>query len=208
MSKLYILGNGGYAQEIFEQIILRNTKTIFGGFIILKDDKAFVINDEGIEPFTYESTASFILGTGNNKWRSIFLLHFFKYYKADINHFPNVSATNSYISLTAQLGIGNVFNCNSVVTANAKIGNFNCFNLFTSVAHDVVVGDYNNMSPYATLLGHSSLGNYNFLASKVCITPKVSIGSYNTISAGECVFDDMTDREFFQSGIITKKPVK
>jgi hypothetical protein len=51
MKKTYILGNGGYAQEVFEQIFLRNVISNFGGFIILKDNKAFLIGDEGSSTF-------------------------------------------------------------------------------------------------------------------------------------------------------------
>ena len=45
MNKLYILGNGSFAQEVFEQIIVANQIKNFGGFIILKDDKAFCIGE-------------------------------------------------------------------------------------------------------------------------------------------------------------------
>ena len=41
MKKIYILGNGSFAQEVFEQIIVANQIKNFGGFIILKDNKAF-----------------------------------------------------------------------------------------------------------------------------------------------------------------------
>ena len=46
MNKLYILGNGSFAQEVFEQIIVANQVKNFGGFIILKDDnvKALLVN--------------------------------------------------------------------------------------------------------------------------------------------------------------------
>jgi hypothetical protein len=38
--KKYILGNGGFAQEVFEQIILKEEAESCGGFIILKKDKS------------------------------------------------------------------------------------------------------------------------------------------------------------------------
>ena len=57
MNKLYILGNGSFAQEVFEQIIVANQVKNFGGFIILKNDKAFCIGEEGAEAFTYPPEA-------------------------------------------------------------------------------------------------------------------------------------------------------
>ena len=72
MKKIYILGNGSFAQEVFEQIIVANQIKNFGGFIILKDDKAFCIGEEGAEAFTYPPSAQFILGTANPNWRKQF----------------------------------------------------------------------------------------------------------------------------------------
>ena len=206
MKKTYILGNGGHAQEVFEQIFLRNVINNFGGFIILKDDKAFLIGDEGVAPFTYPRDASFLLGTANKIWRKAFTEHFFRYYEINIKHWPNAIAANAHISLSAQVGIGNVFLCFSMVNANAVIGNFNHFNCYSSVHHDNVMGNNNVLSPYCGLMGNVTIGNNNFLGANVTITPKVTIGDSNTVSAGECVFDNMDDKEFFQSGIIRKKP--
>jgi acetyltransferase-like isoleucine patch superfamily enzyme len=206
MKKTYILGNGGYAQEVFEQIFLRNVINNFGGFIILKDNKAFLIGDEGVAPFTYPKESAFILGTGNKAWRQLFIEHFLKYYPKTITHWPNAIATNAYISLSSQMGIGNVFNCFASVNANSVIGNFNIFNVYSSSTHDNSIGNNNIISPYCGIMGFAKIGDDNFLGANVTITPKVLIGNDNTISAGECVFDNMNDREFFQSGIIRKKP--
>ena len=55
-------------KKYFEQIIVANQELKnFGGFIILKDDKAFCIGEEGAEAFTYPPSAQFILGTANPK---------------------------------------------------------------------------------------------------------------------------------------------
>ena len=206
MKKTYILGNGGYAQEVFEQIFLRNVISNFGGFIILKGNKAFLIGDEGVAPFTYPKDSAFVLGTGNKTWRKVFIEHFLKYYDKTITHWPNAIAGNAHISLSSQMGIGNVFNCFTMVNANAIIGNFNQFNIYSSSAHDNLIGNNNIISPYSGLMGFTKMGDDNFLGANVTITPKISIGNDNTVSAGECVFDNMSDREFFQSGIIRKKP--
>ena len=86
MKKIYILGNGSFAQEVFEQIIVANQIKNFGGFIILKDNKAFCIGEEGAEAFNYPQDAQFILGTANPKWRKQFYNHFLGYYELNINH--------------------------------------------------------------------------------------------------------------------------
>ena len=127
MNKLYILGNGSFAQEVFEQIIVANHIKNFGGFIILKDGKAFCIGEDGAKAFTYPPEAQLILGTANPKWRTQFYNHFLGYYELNINHWPNMAAPNSYQSLSSTIGIGNLFLMFSLVNANTQVGNFNLF---------------------------------------------------------------------------------
>jgi hypothetical protein len=203
---IYILGNGGFAHEIFEQVFLHNYRNDFGGFITLNGDEAFVISEAGVEPFDYNKEAQFILGVGHKKWRTKFLDTLALKYEFNLQHFPNISAADAHVSKIAIMGIGNVFCSFSMLNANARIGNFNCVNIYASINHDCVVGDHNIFSPYSGIMGYCSMGNNNFLGTHSTVVPKTKIGNENTISAGECVFDTMNDREFFQSGIITKKP--
>jgi len=209
MKRTYILGNGGFAQEIFEQFFMSDSQQYnFGGFIILKNEKPYVINDDGVEPFIYPKDSAFMLGTGNKAWRRTFINHFTKYYEINIKHFPNAVSSHSYVSKMASIGVGNIFCPFSLVNANASIGNFNNFNVYSTISHDCVLEDNNVLSPYAGLMGCVKVGNENFLGASSVITPKVSIKNENTISAGEVLFDDMENREFFQSGVIIKKPSK
>lgn len=200
----YILGNGGFAQELFEQVFVRDES--FGGFIIIRNGIVYIINGNGVNKFTYPEDAAFILGTGNKKWRKEFIEHFTSKYENNSKHFPNIIANESHISSLASMGIGNVFCSFSMLNANASIGDFNCLNIYSSINHDCKVGNNNVLSPYASLMGYCKMGNENFLGVSTHITPKCTLGNENTLSAGEILFDDMNSREFFQSGIITKKP--
>jgi acyl-[acyl carrier protein]--UDP-N-acetylglucosamine O-acyltransferase len=204
--KTYILGNSGFAREIFEQIFLRSHSSNFGGFIILKDDKPFVIDSDGSYEFMYPIASSFVLGTGNKKWRKTFIDHFKQHYRLTSAHFPTFCAEDAHISKMSVLGIGNVFCSFSLTNANAEVGDFNCFNIYSTVSHDCVVKDHNIISPYAGIMGYCKVGSHNFLGTHSTITPKLTIGDDNTISAGECLFDDLADRQFFQSGVVYNKP--
>lgn len=202
---IYILGNGGYAQELYDQFFVQDNNN-FGGFITLKDDKALLINNDGVIPFDYRKEAKFMLGTGVKTWRSKFLEHFLNKYIPSEEHFPNFFSNRAYISKAITIGYGNIFNPFSLVNGTSRIGNFNCINIYASISHDCTIGDNNIFSPYSSILGYCKLGNNNFLSANCTITPRKKLGDNNTISAGECVFDDMSDREFFQSGVIYKKP--
>ena len=72
MYKTYLLGNGGYAQECFEQFVLGGVIQDFGGFLILKNNKLVIINEEGVDDFKYLDKSSFVLGTGHRIWRKKF----------------------------------------------------------------------------------------------------------------------------------------
>lgn len=203
--KLYILGNGEYANELFDQIILKNNKYNFQGFIIMKDGKAFVISEIGITPFSYHEDASFILGTQDMLLRDIFIEHFSKHYSVDKYHFPNIYSVNAQVSSTSIIGVGNIFLAFSCVTGIANIGNFNSFNTHSSL-HSSGISNYNILYPYAGIMGKCTIGSYNLFHPNCIVNEKVNIGDDNIISSGECVFDDINNKELFQSGIILKKP--
>lgn len=205
--KLYILGNGGYANEIFEHIFLKENTHEFCGFITLVGDKAFVISSAGVSAFEYDSEASFMLGTQNTMWRGKLLDYFLKLYNPIKKHFPNICSDRCSVSTTSTLGIGNVFLPYSSVNGIASIGNFNLFSSYSSVHNSCKIGNDNIIYPYAGIMNCCSIGNNNVLQPNSIITEKVNIGSNNVISAGECVFDDINDNELFQSGIIHKKGI-
>lgn len=201
---LYILGSGGFAHELFDHIFLKQIVHKFKGFITLNGDKAFVISDNGIETFEYESDAAFILGTNNTEWRSIFLKHFLARYQPTKTHFPNIYGNLTSISTTSMLGVGNLFLPFSSVHGIATIGNFNSFSSYSSVHNRCKIGNCNIVQPYAGVMNQCSIGDNNILQANCIITEKVAIGNHNIVSAGECVFDDVNNNELFQSGIILK----
>lgn len=208
MYKTYLLGNGGYAQECFEQFVLGEVIEDFGGFIVLNEGKAYLLNDEGINIFTYPKESAFVLGTGQSEWRKIFLEHLFKHYEQNVNHFPNIIANEAHLSQTCTLGIGNVLNCFAMTNANASLGNFNLFNCYASAHHGVKIGSHNIFSTYAAVLGYCNIGDNNCLGSGTTVTQRTNIGDDNTLSSGEHLFDNLSDKQIFQSGVILDKPTK
>ena len=202
---LYILGNGGFAHELFDHIFLKDNTHTFRGFITLIGDKAFVVSEEGIIPFEYTPDAAFVLGTNNTIWRDKFLNYFLKLYNPLSTHFPNIYAKTASVSRTSILGVGNVFLPFSSVHGIANIGNFNSFSSYSSVHNRCKIGDYNIVQPYAGIMNQCRVGSSNILQPNSIITEKVTIGNDNIVSAGECVFDDIENNELFQSGIILQK---
>jgi len=211
MKPIYILGAGNFAQEVYSEVFLQGNASeygLFGGYIHLsKLDNPVLIDLEGESlGFNYPKEASFVLATGVKKWRHKFIDIFTSKYPKTDEFFPNIMSDGANISPLASYGIGNVFLWNSLVRANAYLGNFNLLNAGSMVHHDVVLGHNNVLLPQSQILGDSSMKDNNVLASSAVVVTKIKMGSDNTVSAGEVVFDDLEDRKFFQSGIITNKP--
>ena len=202
---LYIIGNGGFAHEVFDHIFLKNNKYNFCGFIALNGDKAFVISEDGVDTFRYDPSAAFVIGTHNTIWRTRLIDYFLKMYLPTKNHFPNIIAEQSSVSITSKIGVGNLFLPFSSVHGVSTIGDFNSFSSYASVYNRCKIGNHNIAHPYAGVMNQCRIGNNNVLEPNSIITEKVTIGNDNVISAGECVFDNINDNELFQSGIILKK---
>ena len=203
----YILGLGGFAKEVFEQIILQEQYDLnkpFAGFITYDKNKLLLDGKDFKE--AQKETDEFILATGIKKHRSVFINSLLVEYGCSKANFPNYFAKTARVAEMATLGYGNLFCDFSLVNANAVIRNFNCFNAYSSTYHDTLVGSHNILSPYSALLGNVRIGDKNFLGAGATITPLVEIGDNNTLSAGEYLFDDMDDNQFFRSGIISNKP--
>lgn len=205
---LYILGNGGYANELFDQLFLEKNNYTFQGFIIMKDDKAFVITDLGISPFNYSKNASFILGTQNLLWRTIFINHLSNYYELSNKHFPNIISNKAHVSKTSILGIGNSFSPFSSINGITIIGNFNIFSNYSSIYNNCTIGNYNILGPYASIMRNCDIEDNNILNANCVITEKITVGSENIVGASECVFDNLNSKELFQSGIVMRKSIE
>ncbi len=202
--KTYILGNNCFAREIFEQIFLLNHKSNFGGFIILNNDKPFVIDSDGSYEFAYKHSC-FVLGTKDPKQRQLFIQHFKQHYPLTSTYFPTFCAEDSHISKMSVLGIGNVFCSFSLTGSGAEIGNFNTFSSYSSISYNSTIGDYNIVNNYGCITDYCKIGDYNTIGAHATMTPKTKIGNNNIISDGECLFDDMTNEQLFRSGITVNK---
>ena len=190
---------------MFWSICFRRRYKRLWRFFNFKKNKLILINEEGVDDFKYPDKSAFVLATRQPVWRNKFLEHLFKIYEQDINHFPNIVANEAYLAQTSRLGIGNVLNCFAMTNGNADIGNFNLLNCYASVHHDVRVGDHNIFATYATALGYNNVGDHNWFDSGVTVAQRVNIGNDNSLSSGEHLFDDLNDRQIFQSGFIAEK---
>ena len=209
-NNIYLVGGGHFADEVYSEVFLQGTASHYGqyaGKLHFEDDTLIHTDlEEETTEFGYEEDAAFVLATGVKKWRQKFIDDLTSVYPVTEEYFPNVQSHSANISPMASIGIGNVFLWNTLVRANANIGNFNLLNAGSMVHHDVQLGFNNVLLPQSQILGDSSMEDNNLLASSAVVVTKIKMGSDNTISAGEVVFEDLTARKFFQSGVVFDKP--
>lgn len=210
MRNLYILGNGGFANYIYKQLVKKSfftTEYYFRGFITLKGGKAFCVSETGITPFTFPKQASFILGTNKTKYRNEFFDILGTYYKTfDKELFPNIVLGVGFVDLDIELGYGNLICDYASIVGPGVIGNFNSINMYANIQHNCKIGNNNVISPYVCVLPKTKIADNNFIGTHATINRKLTLGSNITISAGEGVFEDIGDRVYFQSGFAQGKP--
>ena len=73
----------------------------FGGFIILKNDKAILLNEDGVNDFEYPEEHHLSWRQDREMEKNI-LDHMLNHYEQDINHFPNIIANEAHLSQTSE----------------------------------------------------------------------------------------------------------
>jgi len=198
---MYILGNDASATSLCVSI---NKIFDIQGFIVINNGESKLITENSTETFNHRDSNKYILATNDIHKRKEFISYFTALEEDLYSIFPNIFFNESYISDIATIGYGNIFSTFSGLFGNASIGNFNYFSPYASSQFNSAIGDNNILYPYSSISNSSSMLSNNILQSNAVINPNIKIGSDNLIYSGECLFENMENREVFQSGIITK----
>jgi len=189
VDKLFIIGNGRHASEVFNYIQELNEYE-FGGYIV--DDKYFVSSLKDTQ-----SLSNFINSNVDGAFKMIGAL-------ASSNRkiiiqklerkgfkFITIIHPTAYLSKTAQLEEGICVAPMSIINVNVQIGAHSIINSNCNISHDCVLGKYTTLSPSATLAGGVILEDGVFVGAGATILPDVKIGENAIIGAGACVTSDV-----------------
>jgi hypothetical protein len=198
---LYIVGNGPHSKVVHNQFV-KESGAFFKGFLSASLYNAkLLVNDKQEFSYPSKNDTVFLLGTASRFWLNIMVSYLEEYYDKD--NFPNWVSPLAYVSDKADLGYGNVILPFAYIDYDTKIGNYNLINTYASVHHHSVIGNTNILSPYAAIMGNCKVGDNNYLGVSTKITHNRTIVDSNVLSSGEVLFDDMSDLQFFKSGIVT-----
>lgn len=190
--KVYILGSGGMASEVFEMYRSAGRINVIEGFIVnkkkrlrkLKNKKIFIDNE-----IDFRNKNVFLIGAIGNPIRR-------KWIETLIDKggkFDNIVHDSVIIGKTVVYGVDNIICANSVLTDNISIADHVIVNVGVTINHDCKIGSYVTIGPGAHIGGNVSIGDGTFLGIGVLIKEKIKIGSNVFIGAGAVVVDDIPD---------------
>lgn len=204
LKKIFILGAGGFAKEVF--MLVKDINSItptyeFGGFVDINPERNklniagadFEILDQKIFLDNYgskEDSICLAIGVGN----PVVLEKISKTFNKFI--FPNLIHPKSHLDSELNiLGKGNIITAGCVFTVDIKVGSFNIFNLNTTLGHDSVIADGNVINPGCNLSGGINIGSFNLIGTGATILQNLKIGSHSILGAGAVLVSDIESKK-------------
>lgn len=187
---IYIIGNGGFAKEVYS-LILDIGGYNFRGFIDYKPknkksrilEKEFDVVDE--DTFIQDETLKdccLAIGIGNPSIIRNIQEKFAGY------DFPNLIHPESKFNQDLnKLGKGNIITAGVIFTVGVEVGDFNIFNLSCTVGHNAVIKNYNVVNPSVNISGNVTIGDCNLLGVGAVILQDLSIGNNSIVGASSLV---------------------
>ena len=191
--KLYILGAGGFAKEVYflakatgQYHIMAFVDLNPGESVVFKNETIPVISDDDLQGLD-KNDICLAMGVGDPR-----VIERLSQRYAKLFDFPNLIHPSVIADFeNIRLGNGNIITANVVFTTHIVIGDFNIFNLNATVGHDAIIGNGNVINPAVNISGGVVLGNYNLLGVGSAVLQYRTIGNYSVIGACALVNKDV-----------------
>ena len=201
MSKICIIGTGGYAKEIYWLIdeIGRQDEVL----CFMEPDSVWqerTLMDIPVRPQSeFDATnCSAVIAIGNSKIRE------------KVTHqLPPETRYETLISPQAKVtrwdvvGEGSIVQIHSVLTVDVTVGKHCHLNGFTTVGHDTVIQDFATTTVFVAISGECNIGKHSYWGNGSTIRQGISICDDVTIGMGAVVAKPIT-----ASGIYVGIPAK
>lgn len=103
---------------------------------------------------------------------------------------PHVNVWNRFISV----GDGSIICEGVILTCNIDIGPFSHLNLNTTVGHDVKTGAYFTTAPGVHISGNATIGEAVYFGTNSSTVERLSLADEIVIGAGACVVGDLAEK--------------
>lgn len=192
---MLIVGAGGHAQEIKDELERQNPSHLFEFF----DDAKYkydsplksypLIQDLSSLRLKFQHSPSFALGVGRPEYREKFITSF----EANGGKYFPVHSETGQISTSAE-GLFDAM-AFSFVGPNTKIGKAVLINTRANVHHESVIGDFTEIGPGALILGQVKIGKKCRVGAGAIVLPGVHIGDCVVVGAGAVVTKNVEDNQ-------------
>jgi sugar O-acyltransferase (sialic acid O-acetyltransferase NeuD family) len=194
MKKIYILGAGGFGQELLQWIKDVNAAKPtweIGGFLddnlnALDNCKCDVKVVGTIRDWQPKEDEVFALALGSPELKRKIV----SIMKAKGATFVSVIHPTAMLSEFAEYGEGLVMFPYSKLSCNSTAGDFVTI-LATPVGHDTFIGDYTVISGGCNIVRNVKIGQGVFMAAGVCIAQDVTIGDGAYLGLGSVILKDV-----------------
>ena len=194
MKKIYILGAGGFGQELLQWVkdvnAVKPTWEI-GGFLddnlnALDNCKCDVKVVGTIRDWQPKEDEVFALALGSPELKRKIV----SIMKAKGATFTSVIHPTAMLSEFAEYGEGLIMFPYSKLSCNSTAGDFVTI-LATPVGHDTFIGDYTVISGGCNIVRNVKIGQGVFMAAGVCIAQDVTIGDGAYLGLGSVILKDV-----------------
>lgn len=191
MNKLYIVGAGGFAREIYsylkqENFIHQNHQVV--GFLSDRHDDLDLFTTEHKVVDNIRSTIvtlqdAIIIAIADCDFKK----ELYQYYKNIGCKILTYAHPSAFIGNNVTIGEGSVICPYTILTTDITIGKAVTINAHSSIGHDAQIGDFSTLSGHCDITGFVHIEQSVFLGSHALIIPKTKVESNAIIGAGSVI---------------------
>lgn len=191
MSKLYIVGAGGFGREVYcwlqdEARILEGVQ--FAGFL---DDNAQVLDGFNYPLGVVGTISAFMPGPGDVFICGIGAVGLKKKLCAQLiergARFLTLVHPTAVLGCNVKIGSGAVICPRVTLTCDIEVGAMAMINCHSTLGHDARVGNWSTVSAHCDLTGFTQIGEAVFLGSGARVIPGKTVGDGAVVGAGSVV---------------------
>lgn len=197
MSRIFIIGAGGFGREILDIFTDLGRENDVRGFLEENCNReGELIHGKPVYDFSIledvnRNETRLVCAIGTPLRKRLIEKSVKMGFKFETLIHPSV-----IMSKWVRIGQGCIICAGCILTNNIKLGNYTILNLNCIIGHDVSIDDYSTISPGVNVSGFTSIGESSFIGVGVNIVDRLSVGDNSFIGAGSLVSKNVPDDVF------------
>ncbi|HHE6470903.1 TPA: acetyltransferase [Providencia rettgeri] len=192
MGKLYLLGAGSLAREIYSY--LKESDFVYQGYNLIGflTDFSDVLDSYNVSHPILDKIYSTKVTSNDAVIIAVadcaFKQQLFNFYNNDVGcKIITYIHPSAYVGSNVEIGAGCVICPHATITTDIKIGNGVTINMHSSIGHDARLDDFCTLSCHCDVTGYVHLKQGVFMGSHALVIPKTEIGEGAVLGAGAVV---------------------